>query len=200
MQFALFAFERALLGASLVVLSSACGSRLPAQEPKEESSSSSEPESNPFRISGDGAKESSGSGGPGKSLVNEQGSRSLNTYDKQQIDRLMASKAALVKANCGAAKDESGKATGPWGKVAIRVGLGSNGHEKSVFVPPPYDGKPVGQCITRAYTNLSFSPWDGADGEVDVDVELDKPEGTTEEKPGKKPVAKPPAKSPATKK
>jgi hypothetical protein len=164
--------------ACVLALSFGCGSRKPAQEPKDEGSQSEDgPEGNPFRMSGVGVGPSNTAPADGKSLVNEQGSRSLNAYDKQQVDILMGNKAKLVKANCGSSKDDNGQATGPWGKVSIRVMLGAVGHEKSVYVPPPHDSKPVGKCIIKAFTNLSFSPWEGADTEIDWDVELEKPEG-----------------------
>ncbi len=83
--------------------------------------------------------------------------------------------ARQVKANCGFATDSDGKAAGPWGKVTIQVNLGHNGHSKGTTIPSPYDGKPVGRCISQAFANLIFPPWGGADMQVDWEVELVQP-------------------------
>jgi hypothetical protein len=80
-----------------------------------------------------------------------------------------------VKDNCGQAKDDTGKATGPWGKVSIQIMLGHNGHSKEVTIPAPYGEKPVGKCIEKAFTNLTFPPWAGADTQITQEVELVEP-------------------------
>ena len=47
-------------------------------------------------------------------------SGSTVTYDKEAVEVVLKRAARQVKANCGAATDEDGKATGPWGiKVSI---------------------------------------------------------------------------------
>ncbi len=83
--------------------------------------------------------------------VNEAPTRRTDQYDKEGTEIVLKRQARQVKGNCGAAKDENGKATGPWGKVTIQVQLGHNGHSKGVTVPPPYQGKPTGNCIEKAF-------------------------------------------------
>jgi hypothetical protein len=118
----------------------------------------------------------SGSGtGSGARKVNEAPARRTDQYDKEATDVPLKRAARQVKENCGAAKDENGKATGPWGKVTIQVLLGHNGHSKEVIVPAPYNEKPSGKCIEKAFTNLTFPPWSGADTQVDQEVELVEP-------------------------
>lgn len=112
-------------------------------------------------------------GGAGK--VNEQGGRRHDQYDKEGTEVSLKRAARQVKDNCGQAKDENGKAIGPWGKVTVQVNLGANGHTKGTTVPSPYQGKPVGTCIERSFMNLSFPPWQGSDTMVDWDVELVEP-------------------------
>ena len=107
--------------------------------------------------------------------VNEAPKRRSDQYDKEGAEIALKRAARQVKENCGAAKDDSGKAIGPWGKVTVQVQLGHNGHSQGTTVPAPYQGKPVGTCIERAFTNLSFPPWQGADIPVDWDVELLEP-------------------------
>lgn len=98
-------------------------------------------------------------------------------YDKESTEIVLKRAARQVKDNCGAAKDESGKATGPWGKVTIQIALGRNGHSKGVTVPAPFDGKASGKCIVQAFSNLQYPPWAGVDETVDWEVDVAKPAG-----------------------
>jgi hypothetical protein len=107
--------------------------------------------------------------------VQETSKPKTGQYDKEGAEIALKRAARQVKANCGQAKDDSGKAIGPWGKVTVQVQLGHNGHSKGTTVPAPYQGKPVGNCIEKAFTNLQFPPWSGDDTQVDWDVELIEP-------------------------
>ena len=109
------------------------------------------------------------------SIVNEGGKTRTDQYDKEATEVVLKRAARQVKDNCGAAKDDNGKAIGPWGKGTLQVQLGHNGHSKGVTVPSPYQGKPVGNCIEKAFTGLTFPPWTGADTEVNWDVEVIEP-------------------------
>ncbi|MDB4937311.1 MAG: hypothetical protein JWP87_4283 [Labilithrix sp.] len=116
------------------------------------------------------AKPKASSGG-----VNEAAARRTDVYDKEATEVVVKRAARQVKENCGAAKDENGKATGPWGKATLQIQLGKNGHSKGVTVPAPYQGKPTGNCVEKAFTNLTFPPWGGADTEITWEVELVNP-------------------------
>ncbi len=83
--------------------------------------------------------------------------------------------ARQVKANCGASVGEDGKASGPWGKATVTVKLGHNGHSQGATVEAPYDGKPVGRCMTQAFSILIFPPFAGPDADVEWPVEVVKP-------------------------
>jgi hypothetical protein len=107
--------------------------------------------------------------------VQEAAAHRTDVYDKEATEVVLKRAARQVKDNCGAAKDDSGKAVGPWGKANIQVQLGHNGHSKGVTVPAPYQGKPTGNCIEKAFTNLTFPPWGGQDTQVDWEVELVQP-------------------------
>jgi hypothetical protein len=97
-------------------------------------------------------------------------------YDKEAVDAQLKRGARQVKANCGAATDEEGKATGPWGKTKASITLGRNGHVKQVSVPTPYEGKPAGLCVVHAFEKIQFPPYPGEDDVVvDWDVELMRP-------------------------
>jgi len=105
-------------------------------------------------------------------VLNEPSAVRVDQYDKEHTEVVLKRAARQVKNNCGAAKDESGKAAGPWGKAVVQVDLGHNGHSKGVTVPAPYRGTSVGNCVEMAFTNLTFPPWSGSDTLVDWEVEL----------------------------
>jgi hypothetical protein len=98
-----------------------------------------------------------------------------DTYDKDATEVVLKRAARQVKANCGQAKDESGKASGPWGKVNVSVQLGHNGRGKGASVPAPFEGKPTGRCAVQAFSNLTFPPWSGDDTTVEWEVEIVEP-------------------------
>lgn len=111
----------------------------------------------------------------GGATVHEAPKQRTDQYDKEATEVVLKRSSRQVKDNCGAAKDENGKATGPWGKVTLQIVLGHNGHSKNVTVPASHQGKPVGNCIEKAFTNLSFPPWAGPDTQIDWEVELVQP-------------------------
>ncbi len=120
------------------------------------------------------SKPSNGGGGGGRT-VTEAPRQRTDQYDKEATEVVIKRAARQVKENCGAAKGDDGKATGPWGKATLQIQLGKNGHSKGVTVPAPYQGKPVGNCVEKAFTNLTFPPWGGSDTEVSWEVELVNP-------------------------
>lgn len=113
--------------------------------------------------------------GKSGAVVHEAPTRRADQYDKDATETVLKRQARQVKDNCGAAKDEEGKATGPWGKLTVQVQLGHTGRSKGVTIPAPYADKPVGKCIQNAFSNLTFPPWGGQDTQVDWEVELVQP-------------------------
>ncbi len=115
-----------------------------------------------------------GSSSSGHSIAQQPGPKT--PYDKDAVEIVLRRAANQVKANCGAATDDNGKATGPFGQTKMSVTLGRNGHVRDVSIPSPYDGKPVGSCAVKAFENLIFPPYAApADSVVEWDVELVKP-------------------------
>jgi hypothetical protein len=107
--------------------------------------------------------------------VNEAATRRTDQYDKEATEVVLKRAARQVKENCGQAKDDTGKATGPWGKTTVQIMLGANGRSKGITVPAPYQGKAVGNCVEKAFTNLTFPPWGGSDVEVPWEIEIVNP-------------------------
>ena len=99
-------------------------------------------------------------------------------YDKDSVEVVLKRAAAQVKSNCGAATDDSGKPSGPWGQTKVSVTLGRNGHVQDVTIPEPYNDKPTGHCATLAFQGLIFPPYAApADVTVEWDVDIVKPAG-----------------------
>ena len=96
-------------------------------------------------------------------------------YDKDSVEIVLRRAALQVKNNCGAATDDSGKPSGPWGQTKVSVTLGRNGHVRDVTIPDPYDGKPTGRCALLAFKGLIFPPYAAPmDVTVDWDVDIEK--------------------------
>ncbi|HVJ88437.1 MAG TPA: hypothetical protein VM580_01460 [Labilithrix sp.] len=150
----------------------ACGGPGKAKEPTDKPASSDEV---PKWEGAAATNPNAPSKSSGKVLVREAPTRRSDEYDKEATDVVLKRAARQVKDNCGHAKDADGKATGPWGKVTIQVQLGSNGHSKGTTIPAPFQGKPTGACIEKAFSKLTFPPWAGSDTQVDWEVELVEP-------------------------
>lgn len=183
---------RALLivaACALLSFGTACGSA--AKKPASDATSTPADEGAPkWDSSSETASAPSGSSGSpsggstpgtastvGPSVANMQApkARSGDVYDKEHTDIVLKRAARQVKENCGSAKDEDGKAPGPWGKATAAVVLGHNGHSRGVTVGPPYDGTPAGRCILQAFANLTFPPWSGPDTTINWELELVQP-------------------------
>lgn len=169
---------RVVVTGAIVACATACGGGA-KPEPKDPTDAKPAGTDEPSKWEGatnpkpeDAKPSSSGKGG---AVVNEAATRRSDQYDKEATEVVLKRSARQVKENCGAAKDEEGKATGPWGKLTLQVQLGHAGRSKGVVVPPPYAEKPVGKCIEKAFANLIFPPWAGQDTQVDWEVELVQP-------------------------
>jgi hypothetical protein len=165
----------------LVVGVVACGAgkRETAKDPSEEKPSAEETPkwegASVVKEEPNAPQKAGGGGGGGGSRVNEAPKQRTDQYDKEATEVVLKRATRQVKDNCGAAKDDSGKATGPWGKATLQIILGHNGHSKNITVPPPYQGKPTGNCVEKAFTNLTFPPWAGADTQIDWEIEIPQP-------------------------
>jgi hypothetical protein len=127
--------------------------------------------------SAQGSDKPSGSVASGDSSASASAAADSKTgYDRYAVEVQLKRAARQVKANCGSATDDEGKATGPWGSTKASVVLGRNGRVKQVTVPSPYDGKPVGVCVVHAFEKLVFPPYAGSsDISVDWDIEIAAP-------------------------
>lgn len=98
------------------------------------------------------------------------------SYDKEAVDAQLKRAAKQVRANCGAASDEDGAKTGPWGATTATIVLGRNGHVREVTVPAPYSGKPVGDCVVNSFRKIQYPPYNAAsDASVNWDIQIVEP-------------------------
>lgn len=171
------AYVTALAAASLTGLTALTGCPSPPKQVGDVSSENAPPKTDEPATKWEGAspaepKPKSTGGGP---AVNEAPARRTDQYDKDATEVVLKRAARQVKENCGAAKGDDGKASGPWGKTTVQVQLGSNGRSKGITVPAPYQGKPTGNCVEKAFANLTYPPWGGSDTQVDWEIELVNP-------------------------
>lgn len=164
-----------LLVVAASVMACGGGKRKTAKDPSDEENKPAYEDETPKWEGASRVQETPAKSSSGGASVNEAPARRTDQYDKEATEIPLKRAERQVKENCGAAKDENGKATGPWGKVTIQLMLGHNGHSKEVTIPDPYADKPVGKCIEKAFTNLTFPPWAGADTQIQREVELVEP-------------------------
>ena len=165
---------------SLLALTACGSSKKPVSDPSSETSGKSSLDDTP---KWEGAappippeeKAKPSGGGTGARAVQEAPTRRNDQYDKEATEVVLKRAARQVKDNCGQAKDDDGKASGPWGKTNIQIVLGSNGRSKGVTVPAPYQGKPTGNCVEKAFTSLTYPPWGGQDAQIDWEIEVVNP-------------------------
>jgi hypothetical protein len=149
--------------------------------PSDDSSSSSTPPSkhvddDDTASTGGGSGGGGSSGAGGSSGGDSSSSGGKVPYDKDAVEVQLKRAARQIKGNCGAATDENGQATGPWGTTKASVTLGRNGRVKDVTVPSPYDGKPAGLCAVNAFKKIQFPPYAGSsDVVLDWDIEIVQP-------------------------
>lgn len=159
------------LSAGLLLVCACGGSGKEAKTPSDTPASKDEiPKWEPAARPETSAPKSSG----GATAV-EAAERRSDQYDKEGTEIVLKRAARQVKEHCGAAKDDSGKAVGPWGKTTIQIQLGHTGRSTGTTIPAPYQGKPTGNCAERAFSNLTFPPWGGADLQLDWEIELIEP-------------------------
>lgn len=92
--------------------------------------------------------------------------------DKEPILNALNRATRQVKAHCGSATDDEGKATGPFGKTTVSIRLSHDGNGRALSVPPDFDGKPTGKCVIQAFRHLQYPPWEGSSVTIPWDVEV----------------------------
>jgi hypothetical protein len=60
----------------------------------------------------------------------------------------------------------------PRGDVTVTVTFSGAGKSTKATIGPPFEGKPFGNCVVRAFVNILIKPFDGPDVEMKQKVTL----------------------------
>jgi hypothetical protein len=60
----------------------------------------------------------------------------------------------------------------PRGDVTVTVTFSGTGKSTKATIGPPFEGKPFGNCVVRAFVNIVIKPFDGPDVEMKQKVTL----------------------------
>ena len=124
------------------------------------------------KIAAEDEKKKKARGGDDLSYASEEtDSEKKRKFDKKQT-KLELQRATLSAESCpGVVYEQEGKEH-PRGSFKVTVTFQEDGTVRQVTVPSPFDGKPVGDCVTRAYKAVIVPPYSGGEQIVDWDVDL----------------------------
>lgn len=92
-------------------------------------------------------------------------------FDKKQV-KMELQRATRSAESCpGVVHEQEGKDK-PRGETSVTITFQEDGTVKSVSIPSPFDGKPVGDCVIRAYKAVLVPPYTGGEMIVDQKVNL----------------------------
>jgi hypothetical protein len=60
----------------------------------------------------------------------------------------------------------------PHGEATVTVTFSGVGKSTKATVGPPYEGKPIGNCVIRAFVNIIVKPFSGPDVDMTQKVNL----------------------------
>lgn len=104
-------------------------------------------------------------------------------FDRKQVD-LELKRATRSAESCpGVVAEEEKKGEHPRGDTKVSITFQEDGTVRQVAIPSPFDGKPIGDCVIRAYKAVIVPPYTGGEQIVDWDVSLkDQPKATADKK------------------
>jgi hypothetical protein len=119
---------------------------------------------------------------PPASLAGDvQADAKKNKFDDEQA-KIVLARAAGNAHTCVEVVDKDQ----PHGEGTVTVTFSGKGKSTNATIGAPFEGTPMGQCVTRAFVNMIIPPFEGADVDLTYQVNL-KPD----EKRAKKDSAKP---------
>lgn len=145
-------------------------------KPSGDTKTGSEANSSKGTASGGSASPAGAASATGATSASGDSDVAAGSYDKEAVEAQLKRAAKQVRANCGAASDEDGAKTGPWGTTTAKIVLGRNGHVREVTVPAPYSGKPVGDCVVNSFRKIQYPPYNApSDASVNWDIQIVEP-------------------------
>jgi hypothetical protein len=92
-------------------------------------------------------------------------------FDRKQVE-LELKRATRSAESCPGVVAEMEKKDHPRGETKASITFQEDGTVKSVSIPSPFDGTPIGDCVIRAYKSVIVPPYTGGEQIVDWDVVL----------------------------
>ena len=103
-----------------------------------------------------------------------------NKFDDEQA-KIVLTRAAAAAHTCVDVVSQDQ----PHGDGTVVVTFSGTGKSTKAVINSPFDGTPIGQCVTRAFVNIVVSPFEGPDVDMNFAVNL-KPDEKTAKKDGRK--------------
>jgi len=101
----------------------------------------------------------------------ELDSEKRREFDKKQT-KLELQRATISAESCpGVVAEQEGKDK-PRGSLRATISFQEDGTVRQVNLPSPFDGTPVGDCVSRAYKAVIIPPYVGGEQIVDWELEL----------------------------
>jgi hypothetical protein len=104
-----------------------------------------------------------------------------NKFDDEQA-KVVLQRAATNAHTCVEVVDKDQ----PHGDGTVTVTFSGKGKTTNASIAAPFDGTPMGQCVTRAFVNMIVPPFEGPDVDLTYQVNL-KPESKGAKKDSAKP-------------
>jgi hypothetical protein len=92
-------------------------------------------------------------------------------FDKKQV-KMELQRATRSAESCPGVVAEQEKKDKPRGETRATITFQEDGTVRSVSLPSPFDGTPVGDCVVRAYKSVIVPPYTGGEQIVDWDLTL----------------------------
>jgi hypothetical protein len=104
-----------------------------------------------------------------------------NKFDEEQAKVVLA-RAATNAHTCVEVVDKDQ----PHGDGSVTVTFSGKGKSTNATIAAPFEGTPIGQCVTRAFVNMIVPPFEGPDVDMTYPVNL-KPDAKGAKKDSAKP-------------
>jgi hypothetical protein len=90
-----------------------------------------------------------------------------NAFDEAEA-KILLSRAARSARTCVNVVSQSQ----PHGDAVVTVTFSGTGKSTKATLGPPFEGKPIGNCVIRAFVNIIIKPFEGPDVQMTQKVTL----------------------------
>jgi hypothetical protein len=92
-------------------------------------------------------------------------------FDEKQA-KMELTRATRSAESCPGVVAEQETKDHPRGEAHVTITFQEDGSAKTVTIPSPFDGTPIGDCVTRAYKAVIVPPFTGGEHIMDWDLTL----------------------------